>query len=48
MVLIFIDQSDKQIKKSSLEALSYGAEVAEMLGTSSEAIILGNVNEIMG
>ena len=43
MVLIFLDQSEGQIKKSSLEAASYGAKVAELLGTSAEAIILGNV-----
>ena len=43
MVLIFLDQSEGQIKKSSLEAASYGAKVAELLGTSAEAIVLGNV-----
>ncbi|HQW83925.1 MAG TPA: electron transfer flavoprotein subunit alpha/FixB family protein [Ferruginibacter sp.] len=44
-VLIFLDQSEGQIKKSSFEAASYGAKVAEQLGTSAEAIVLGNVTD---
>jgi len=44
-VLIFLDQSEGHIKKSSLEAASYGAKVAELLGTTAEAIILGNVKD---
>ena len=44
-VLIFLDQADGQIKKSSLEAANYGAKVAELLGTSAEAVVLGNVTE---
>lgn len=44
-VLIFIDQSEGHIKKSSLEALSYGADLAAKLGTSAEGIILGNTQE---
>lgn len=44
-VLIFLDQSEGQIKKSSLEAASYGAKVAEQLGTTAEAIVLGNVTD---
>jgi electron transfer flavoprotein alpha subunit len=47
MVLVFIDQQDGQIKKSSFEAASYAAEVAKLLGTNAEAILLGNVsNEV--
>jgi electron transfer flavoprotein alpha subunit len=42
-VLIFIDHADGQIKRSSLEALSYGAKVAEQLNTSAEGILLGTV-----
>ncbi|HQW92943.1 MAG TPA: electron transfer flavoprotein subunit alpha/FixB family protein, partial [Ferruginibacter sp.] len=42
-VLIFLDQSEGHIKKSSLEAASYGAKVAELLGTTADAIVLGNV-----
>src|SRR5579871_1697929 len=44
-VLIFIDHADGHIKKSSLEALCYGAKVAELTGTSAEAILLGTVTE---
>ncbi len=44
-VLIFIDQADGHIKKSSLEAASYGSALAAQLGTSAEAIVLGNVSD---
>jgi electron transfer flavoprotein alpha subunit len=40
-VLIFVDQSEGKIKKSSYEALSYGAKVAEMTGTQAECVVLG-------
>ena len=45
MVLVFIDQADGHLKKSSLEAASYGAKVAGLLGTSAEAIVLGKVSD---
>jgi electron transfer flavoprotein alpha subunit len=44
-VLIFLDQADGHIKKSSFEAISYGAKLAENLNTSAEGIVLGNVND---
>ena len=44
-VLIFLDQADGQIRKSSFEAACYGAKVAEQLGVAAEAVVLGNVNE---
>ena len=44
-VLIFIDHLDGHIKKASLEAISYGAKVAQQLGTSAEGVVLGSVNE---
>lgn len=44
-VLIFLDQSEGQIRKSSLEAACYGAKVAEQLGVVAEAIVLGTVTE---
>ena len=43
MVLIFADHSDGQFKKTAFEALAYGAKVAELLGTSAEALVLGTV-----
>jgi len=45
MVLIFIDHSDGQIKKSSFEALSYGAAIAKQTGTTAEGLLLGTVND---
>jgi electron transfer flavoprotein alpha subunit len=45
-VLIFADQTDGHFKKTAFEALSYGAKVAEQLGTTAEALVLGTVNDI--
>ena len=42
-VLIFIDQADGHVKKASYEVLSYGAKVAEQLGTAAEGVVLGAV-----
>ncbi len=44
-VLVFLDQSEGQIKKSSLEAAFYGSKVAEQLGVVAEGIVLGNVTD---
>ena len=44
-VLIFIDQSEGHVKKSSLEAMSYGAKVAEQIGTAAEGVVLGSSSE---
>lgn len=44
-VLVFLDQSEGHIKKSSFEAASYAAQTAEKLGTTAEAIVLGSVND---
>ncbi len=43
-ILIFLDQSEGQIKKSSYEAASYGAQLAKNMGTSAEGIIMGSLN----
>ena len=48
MVLVFLDQSEGQIKKSSLEAAAYGAQVATITGTKAEAIVLGAVTSDLG
>jgi len=45
MVLVFIDHSDEQIKKSTLEALCYGAALAKNLNTTAEGLLLGNVSD---
>ncbi|MEO8406754.1 MAG: electron transfer flavoprotein subunit alpha/FixB family protein, partial [Chitinophagaceae bacterium] len=44
-VLIFIDTAEGHVKKSSLEVLSYGAKVAEQLGTTAEGVVLGATSE---
>lgn len=44
-VLIFIDTAeDGHVKKASLEAMSYGAKIAEQLGTTAEGIVLGKTS----
>lgn len=45
MILVFIDQTEGHIKKTSFEALSYGARLAEQTGTSAEALVLGTVTD---
>ncbi|RYZ49543.1 MAG: electron transfer flavoprotein subunit alpha/FixB family protein, partial [Sphingobacteriales bacterium] len=44
-ILIFIDQADGQVKKSSLEAISYGAKIGEQLNAPVEGVILGSTSE---
>jgi electron transfer flavoprotein alpha subunit len=44
-VLIFIDHSEGQLKKTSLEALSYGAALAKQTGVSAEGVLLGTVSD---
>ncbi|MCW3088018.1 MAG: electron transfer flavoprotein subunit alpha/FixB family protein [Sediminibacterium sp.] len=45
MVLIFADQTEGHIKKNSFEVLTYGAKLAEQMGTTAEALVLGTVND---
>ncbi|MEO8853701.1 MAG: electron transfer flavoprotein subunit alpha/FixB family protein [Ginsengibacter sp.] len=47
-VLIFLDQADGHIKKNSFEAASYGAKVAETIGTPAFGIVLGKVSDDLG
>lgn len=44
-VLIFIDHAEGQIKKASLEAISYGVKIAQQSGTTAEGVVLGNISE---
>src|SRR5690242_12427555 len=44
-VLIFIDTADGHVKKASLEALTYGANIAEQLVTTAEGVVLGSIND---
>ena len=43
MVLVFIDQSNGHIKKSSFEAANYASAIAKQLNTSAEGLLLGTV-----
>jgi electron transfer flavoprotein alpha subunit len=45
MILVFIDQADGHVKKSSLEAITYGADLAKQMGTAVEAVLLGTVTD---
>ncbi len=45
-VLIFIDSADGHVKKASLEAMSYGAKIAEQLGTTAEGVVLGTADDL--
>ena len=44
-VLIFIDTNEGNVKKASLEAMTYGAKVAELLGTTAEGVVLGTAKD---
>lgn len=44
-VLVFVEGLNGEIKKSSLEAATYGSQVAKQLGTSATAVAIGEVHE---
>jgi electron transfer flavoprotein alpha subunit len=44
-VLIFVDQQDGHVRKSSFEALSYGASLATSMGVQAEGIVLGECQD---
>jgi len=44
-VLIFIDTNEGHVKKASLEAMTYGAKLAEQLGAVAEGVVLGTAND---
>ena len=44
-VLVVVECADGEVKKSSLEVASYGAEVAAQLGTTATAIAVGEASE---
>ena len=44
-VLIFIDTAEGHVKKASFEAMTYGAKVAEQLGTTAEGVVLGTAKD---
>jgi electron transfer flavoprotein alpha subunit len=44
-VLVVVECAEGEVKKSSLEVASYGAEVAAMLGTTATAIAVGEATQ---
>ena len=44
-VLVFVEGYNGEVKKSSLEAASYGSQVAKALGTDAKAVAIGEVKE---
>lgn len=44
-VLVYIDNSEGQIKKASFEAVSYGAAIAQKMGKDAIGICVGNVDD---
>lgn len=44
-VLIFLDQSDNTIKKTTPEVITYGAKLAAQLGTTAEGVLLGTISD---
>jgi electron transfer flavoprotein alpha subunit len=47
-VLVFIDTAEGEIKKSAFEALTYAAEVANMLSTDAVGVVIGNTSQDPG
>jgi len=43
MILVYIDNSEGQIKKASYEVAGYGVALAEKMGTEAVGICVGNV-----
>lgn len=46
MVLIYIDHAEGHAKKASLEALTYGADLAKQLGDEAQGLVLGNIDNV--
>jgi electron transfer flavoprotein alpha subunit len=47
-VLVYIETANGAVKKSSLEAASYGADLAKALGTDCAAVVLGEADNLAG
>ena len=41
-ILIFVELDNGSIKKTSLEAVAYGAEIAKVKGTTATVLAIGN------
>ncbi len=44
MVLVYTETNNGQFKKAALEAVTYGYKVAQAMGTSCEAIVIGDAS----
>ncbi|HEY0058239.1 MAG TPA: electron transfer flavoprotein subunit alpha/FixB family protein [Flavisolibacter sp.] len=44
-VLIFIEHTEGLVKKASLEAITYGSQLAQQLGVNAEGLVLGTPKE---
>lgn len=44
MVLVYAERADGQFKKTSLEAVTFGSQLAAALGTSCQAVVIGDPN----
>jgi electron transfer flavoprotein alpha subunit len=44
-VLVFIDQAEGHVRKSSLEVLSYGAALSKQLNTETVGVVLGAITD---
>lgn len=44
MILVYLDNVNGSVKKSSLEAISYGVAVAKQLGAEAQALVIGEVS----
>jgi electron transfer flavoprotein alpha subunit len=45
MVLVFVETENGKVRKASLEAVYYGYLTAQKLGTSCQALLLGNAED---
>ncbi len=43
MILVYVDSPKGQLKKPAFEAITYGAKLAQLMGTTCEALFIGNV-----
>lgn len=45
MVLVFVETENGKVRKAALEAVYYGYLTAQKLGTSCQALLLGNAED---
>ncbi len=46
MILVFVEKDGRKIKKSSQEAITYGADLAQLTGTSCAAVVIGDGSDL--